>query len=787
MRSALPLTSTVLVSAWTLGLGCGLPLGGDATDGEEAEVPEFVHHGKNEAALTRAVSCDQVLDEIRANVSARLVERAEQLRRPPQVYYGEPGVIVDGDGLWGEVKPPPIEVPASDDAASPNAPAQGPVLEESAAVEPGFSGTTVQVLDVDEADIVKADGDFLYLLHGNALLQLRAWPAEETELLATTIIEGDPVEMFVHEGKALVYSNVYRDLAQLDPYASTDYYYSPYSNSYTKLTLVDVSGDEPSVLRESYLEGYYASARRHDDVARTIIQNWSKTPALDGVYIEYFTPFGEPYRQQDIDAQVDAWLERSLWAVGETEIGDWLPRQFTVIDGVPVEEEPNCGDYYQPPDADISQSGITSIVSLDLEQDDGQSALQSVTVLARAERVYANDDVVLLSQTDYGSFENNYSETTTLHRFDLQGASTEYSASGALPGYVHNQFSLDEREGWIRVSTTQNVWNGDTGAQLGPKNRIFTLATNDGWLDVAGQTEVFGQGEQIYATRFMGDLGYVVTFRQVDPLFVVDLAVPRRPTVVGELHIPGFSNFLYPLDDGHLLAIGRDATPEGFAQGIALQIFDVTDPSAPTLAHKYVYEGDGYSSAEADHRAISFHPELDRISFPLQNWQTGASSLEVFDVSTVTGFTRLGGILPPSNQDITAEECALMLGYTEADLVWLRAEFEAFPEYEESFASQCRFQEQMRRGVFRDDHVYGISTLGVYAHTASALDAPPVGAAELPPAYYGYPYYGVSMPTADVGAGGGTFVGQAGSAMMPGPSGEGGSAMAAGSGGASGD
>lgn len=782
---------------WTslgaLWLGCGLPLPGEAEDGEAGDAEGIIHRGKNQAALTRAGSCDDVLDAIQTSVVARLIERAEELRQPPTYYYGEPGIIIDG----GELLPPPPAVspvaappdpavPAGESLldAAPRPDASQNALSPELAGSSGFSTTTVQVRDVDEADIVKTEGDLLYLLHGSSLVTLQGWPANETAVLGSVAIEGSPLEMFVHEGKVLVYSQVYRDVTRSDPYgypySDYGYGYYPYGAGYTKLTLIDMSGEEAEVLRETYLEGYYASSRRHGDVVRTIVQNWSKAPVLDGVYIEYFTPFGEPYRQQDIDAQVDAWLERTIWAVGESEIGDWLPRQVTMIDGAPVEGAPDCAGYYEPPNTDLSQSGVTSVVSLDLSTDDGESALDSVTVLANAERVYANDDVVLLSQTEYGAFDSGYSERTLLHRFDIDGAETVYSASGVLPGYVHSQFSLDEHEGWIRVSTTENVWSSDTGEQLGSRNRVFTLGTSRGWLDIRGQTEVFGQGERIFATRFIGDLGYVVTFRQVDPLFVVDLRAPRRPRVVGELHIPGFSNFLYPLDDGHLLSIGRDATPEGIAQGIALQVFDVTEPSAPALAHKYVYEGDGYSSAEADHRAISFHPDESRISFPVQNWQTGASSLEVFDVSAETGFDRLGAIVPVA-PELTWEECALRIGYQEADLEWLRSEMERYPEYEVAFLSQCRFQEQMRRGIFRDDYVYGITNLGVYAHTIDGLDAEPVGQASLPPEYgYYYPYSPGVMVGAGggFGVGGGSFEGQAGTAMAA--SGEGGSNMAGG-------
>jgi hypothetical protein len=779
--------SALLSSSWALAVGCGTPVIEELpSEASPDQPPEFEHYGQNAAALTHAVSCEDVLSRIQANAIARLEQRAEELRQPPQYYYGEPGIIVDSGSV---LQPPPSAQPAS--GVSPENPLLADAIDAPLALGgaeasgPGFSGTTVQVRDVDEADIVKTDGDDLYLLHGGSLVKLRAWPAAATEMLSSTFIEGYPIDMFVHEGKAVVYSQIYGEIGPVDPVDPYGYY-PYYSPGYTKLTVLDVGGDTAEVLRESYVEGNYVSSRRHDDVVRTIVQDGYRVPSLDGAYIEYFTPFGQPYRQSDIDAQVDAWLERITWAVTETELGDWLPRQLLRSEGVLVEQEPDCEGFYHP-DADLSQSGVTQIFSLDIEDDDGTEPLGAATVMARADRVYANEQVVLLSQTNYGTFETDYSEQTTLHRFDIVGAETRYTASGVLPGYIHNQFSLDEQDGIIRVSTTENRWS-PLGEASGPKNRVFTLATSGGWLDVWGQTEVFGQNEQIFATRFIGDLGYVVTFRQTDPLFVVDLSSPGWPEVVGELVIPGFSNFLYPLDEDHLFAIGQDATAEGITQGVALQIFDVADPSYPTLAHKYVYPTGSYSSANIDHRAITFHPDRDRVAFPLSDYQQGTSTLEVFDISSAYGFKRLGAVSPGA-LEITLEQCALLLGYAPGDWdAWLENEVTVSPEYGEYLMSQCRGMEQMNRGLFREDFVYGITSQAVYAHDVSELSEP-IGKAELPPAYNYYygpvPVFGVAGSA--MGSGGGSFDGGGGSAMTAGAGGAAGAAGAAGAGGAPSD
>ena len=579
-------------------------------------------------------------------------------------------------------------------------------MAEGDSASEGFSGTTVQVKDVDEADIVKTEGDRIYLLHGGTLFVLQGWPANATEVLGSTLIEGSPAEMFVKDGKAVVFSRVYGDLdgsaAVQDPYGYYGY------SSYTKLSVLDVSGDEPRALSETFVEGDYNAARRHGDVVRAVVQDGFKIPQLGSPNIEYRDVFGQPYQQVDIDAQVDAWLERTARSIRATDLGDWLPREFAKQNGNLVAVAPRCADYYSP-DPGLTQTGVTSVVSLDLA--DVSAPLGGATILGNAERVYSNDDVVLITQTDYRySYDSAATQQTIIHRFDIADNRTTYTASGAVAGSIHDQFSLDERDGIIRVSTTEQAWSwggiaepgiaidlaqpapsaappgsaqptepasmagaGGTSAGSAPDlpvsdsdatapeplpmpvppiqperpssvSRVLTLGTDGNVLEVLGETEDFGAGEQIFSTRFIGDRGYVVTFRQTDPLFVIDLADPADPHLVGELHIPGFSNYLFPLNDDHLFSIGRDATEQGVVQGLALQIFDVTDPGSPALAHRYVFPEQGDSPANVDHRAITFHPERGIVAFPHQSYQTGESTLEVFQLSSETGFARLGGM-----------------------------------------------------------------------------------------------------------------------------------------------
>ena len=860
-------SSSRFFRASVLGTATGLLIAacssGTETRDEDLPSDGLPETGAVQLELTRAADCDDLLTQVQNTVLGQLEQRAEQLRTPSNG-SNRPGGITTGPigqdpgGVPGNASDPVDnggETPTADPGPAPRPPSAGPTggsdgdLAEGDAVNPnspsapdeesgGFSGTTVQVKDVDEADIVKTEGDRIYLLHGGTLFVLNGWPAASTEILGSALVEGRPSEMFIRDGKAVVFSNVYGDVgAEIGVQSSyADYYYGA---SYTKLTVLDVSGNTPSVLRESYVEGDYISSRRHDGIVRAIVQDGFKVPPLGNPTIEYTDLFGQPFPQDDIDAQVDAWLERTIKSVRATELGDWLPREFARVNGQLDDVEPRCGDYYAP-DPRLVESGVTSVIALDL--DDIESALGGATILGRAERVYANENVVLVTQSDYRfNWDPEAREQTIIHRFDIAGAITSYTASGPVAGSIHNQFSLDEQDGIIRVSTTEQppwgVGAGMGGGVLLPTgpavtapsepetaagaaeadaaqrpaplpqpeplpearvavSRVITLETDGTALVQLGSTDAFGQNEQIYSTRFIGDRGYVVTFRRTDPLFVIDLSDPANPTVTGELVIPGFSDYLYPLGDDHLFAIGRDATPEGVVQGLALQIFDVSNPAAPALAHKFAYADTGASPANIDHRAISFHADRGVVAFPYQNYVNGESTLEIFEISATDGFSRLGGMA--MGDEINFEQClATYYGYSPESLPELTAQFENDPAWRDSMLAQCRYYQQFKRGLFRDNVVYGVSNTGVFAYDLDALDSGVLGQVSLPAEVWDDTNYGYVDGTAPPGivapgvGGQGSFTpggiagsagaaGAAGAGSMPTPGGMAGSAGAAG-------
>nr|MBA2297702.1 beta-propeller domain-containing protein [Actinomycetota bacterium] len=226
--------------------------------------------------------------------------------------------------------------------------------------------------------------------------------------------------------------------------------------------------------------------------------------------------------------------------------------------------------------------------------------------------------------------------STAIHKFDISSpARTQYRGSGQVSGYLLSQWSLSEHRGVLRVVSTESpAWWG-----TGPESESFltTLRHRDGGLVQAGRIGGLGKGERVYSVRFAGDVGYVVTFRQIDPLYTVDLAVPERPRVLGELKIPGYSAYLHPIADDLLLGIGQDASEEGRPLGTQLSLFDVSDLRRPTRLHREPL-GPGWSEAESDHHAFLYWPRTGLVVVPFERRAVG------YRVSRTRGIDALGRI-----------------------------------------------------------------------------------------------------------------------------------------------
>ncbi len=527
------------------------------------------------------------------------------------------------------------------DSCAADAPSGAALLAPTAPLAaPEYTGTNVQVRGVDEADLVKTDGAHIYVLSGQELWILRAWPPTQTERLAAFPIEGQPQRLMIEGDRAIIYSIVD---------ASFCGYNGNAFGGRLKLTELDISDRQaPSLIREIWIDGEYVAARRVGSDVHTVVTSY-----LRGLTWQSW-PQDLPWicdapelSEEDVRAAYARLETQNEAAIAAWTLLDHAP-QITLHDARsssgPVTRSllDDCGSVF---DSDaFASTALSAVVSLSLEN--GKRVGQTA-VFGRGGHVYASAENLYLAASagDWDAWH------TRVHKLVLGkgGKAARYAGSVALPGSLHNQFSMDEHELNLRVATT-------TGGWLDTLTHVFVL---DPDLARIGCVSGLGPGETVRAVRFDGPRGYVVTFKKTDPLFVLDLSDPHAPRLSGELEIPGFSTYIHFLDPGHLLTIGFDADDQGtFAwfQGVLLQIFDVTNMQAPTLAHKVLIGSRGTSSAAtADHLAFTYLPSQQLLSVPMGICADGVGGgsygttlafdgLLLFRVDATTGFDYLGGV-----------------------------------------------------------------------------------------------------------------------------------------------
>jgi hypothetical protein len=280
----------------------------------------------------------------------------------------------------------------------------------------------------------------------------------------------------------------------------------------------------------------------------------------------------------------------------------------------------------------VTFSGLGMLTVLTIDLDRGLPAIDSDALMTDAQTVYGSTKSLYIATQrwiDPRTAPDRIPEgvRTAIHRFDASNAErTDYRASGEAPGYLLNQFSLSEFRGVLRVATTQEpVWASGARAQ-DSESLVTVLDQHGGRLDEVGRVGGLGKGERIYSVRFIDDAGYVVTFRQTDPLYTLDLADPTHPRVRGALELLGYSAYLHSVGSDLILGVGRDATPEGRVGGAQLSLFDVSNLAAPKLLSRHALGSSSSTDAEFDHKAFLFWPPSKLAVLPVQIYGDGQTS-----------------------------------------------------------------------------------------------------------------------------------------------------------------
>jgi uncharacterized secreted protein with C-terminal beta-propeller domain len=435
----------------------------------------------------------------------------------------------------------------------------------------GYSPTNIQVAGVDEADIVKTDGQYIYLVSGNKTIIVRAYPPEQAQVLSKIEVEGTVMGIFINGDRLVVFEEETPYYPYYELPSSVEKTYMPYWSPKTYVKVYDISDRaNPRLQRELSADGQYVSSRMIGDYAYVVIN--------------------EPVYEQNNAPN----LPKVYSGGNETEI----PATDIYYSDV--------ADYYYM---------YTTIIAINT-QNDGQEPTSETILLGASSNLYVSADNIYLTfpvwGTDVLGREVWDSQKTSIHRIQIDGAQLDYVASGEVPGMVLNQFSMDEYDGYFRVATTTH---GEK-----PLNNVYVLNRA---LNITGSLEALAPGETIYSARFMGERCYLVTFRNIDPLFVIDLSNPDAPKVLGELKITGYSSYLHPYDETHIIGIGKEtvAEREDFAwyQGVKISLFDVSDFNNPReIGNPYVIGERGTDSPVLwDHKAFLFDKERNLLVMPV--------------------------------------------------------------------------------------------------------------------------------------------------------------------------
>ena len=486
---------------------------------------------------------------------------------------------------------PPLRAPQPLVTASPGV-APGASATPVEGGTPTFSSTNVQEAGIDEPDIVKTDGRRIVAISDNVLRVVDVSGETPTLVGSLKLDGGWAYQLLLRGDRVLVISTVSSPIA-VDGVATgvapAPLPPQPGGGPTTLLTEIDLGSGAPKVARTMTLDGAYVDARMTAGTVRVVVDS---TPA----------PGPRPLARAALRTFVPATTIRSRIS------GRTFRRSVVPCDAV------------RRPDA---FSGLDLLTVLTIDLDRGLYSVDRDAIMAGAQTVYASDKSLYVASQRYVPGLQDAGDVpagmrTEIHRFDAsEPGETSYAASGTVPGFVLNQFALSEYDGALRVATTDEPgWLPEGPAPQTAESAVTVLTQQGDRLLAVGRVGGLGKGQRIYAVRFLGTAGYVVTFRQMDPLYTLDLRTPTAPRVAGELELAGYSSYLHPLGDGLLLGIGQDATEQGRPQGTQVSLFDVSDLAAPKRLQHLVF-GNGSSDAEFDHHAFLWWAPTSLAVLPL--------------------------------------------------------------------------------------------------------------------------------------------------------------------------
>ena len=696
--------------------------------------------------LVQFDSCDNMEYSLKASIAEEY--RTELLQAVEEMYYWGGGWLEDGMVA---------EASMDGDTATSNVAKSQPTRTEGE----DFSGTNNQEQGVDEADFIKTDGYYIYVLQGSSLSIMEIPEFGEIEFASNSTIEGSPISMMLEDDRLIVLSsyNPWSINSEDDLYEYLRWggEYSQWRvNSLTKYTTFDISNrSSPEIIQELYLEGYNVDAREIDGSIRAITHSWLNIPGLSNwlnmpsayYELQWDDPERKTYREMIAYETIQA-NDEVLEAIA---LEDLVPKIYQRVGGEIIEHDmrsESCENFAQPMDG--FSRGFTNILSLDLFSPTFD--FESDHLLSNHPLVYASKDALVLTENSWDWWwfwgQDEVDEMTNIHTFDISVPGvTTYTGSGRIDGQILNQFCISEHEGVLRIATTVGQWNRWWMEDPEPmSSSIVTLVrgvnpeTDQQVLLEYGRLDGIAEDERIWSARFVEDRAYLVTFEQIDPLWTIDLSDPATPTILGELEVPGVSTYIHPLHDGMLLTIGMGPAGE---DGLGLDwsstrlstfnISDVTQPAvADTLMLSPVNDPEdnrwtwSYSEAKYEHKAFQYWGPKEMLAVPLSTYRYIESHDEdvgyhwsyeyiskaiIVNVDEATGSMSIHGEVNHSS----------LLNDEERNHWW-------------------GGNENIRRTVFMGDYIYAISGAGITAHHLDTMELSDVVMFEVEYSEYAYYY-----------------------------------------------
>lgn len=594
-----------------------------------------------------------------------------------------------------------------------------------------FTKTNTQVAGVDEPDMMKTDGKFIYSLSGENVHIVKSWPANDLRKIATIPVNGAPESLFLTEDQKLVLAYHPRSVLREEfksNYSPWYYDWSLVDRMVTTLAIYDVKNPAAPVLLKNYsFRGNYHDMRRQGDNIRLISTNyWQQFPEGVQPYINAYDNEGRKLSEREFLRRFNSVQANNDAIIAQMDFKKWVKSQYrsyhleskALTDDLIDKDSYDCRSIYGA--AAMSSQGLTTVTSVNL----ASGSIDQAALLANTSLIYNSEESLYLAFDHsywWWGFMGQEAPKTFIHKFQFdrtEGSKLIYKASGSLGGRLNDQFSMDEFEGNLRVAitdsfsealpSTDDSESGQSSMSVErwtTVSRVLVMAEADKKLEIIGQTPDLAKGERIYSARFNGKKAYVVTFRQTDPLFTLDMSDPKNPKVLGELKVNGFSTYIHLMDENHLLTVGQDADPQtGRALGLKITVFDVTDPSKPTELHtKILAQGNeqSWSQASYNHHAFTYFPSRGLLALPISGyrqtwsgdwWGAYFSDLRVYKIDLKDGISEKGGI---AMNDL----------YRGKQVSW---------DYWWGGAT-------VQRSIFADDYVYAISDLGIRSAKSDSM------------------------------------------------------------------